>query len=168
MFHCSKLCLVSVGCSSYLNSNSYSFIHTVYLCTKWLLFNAAFGNWELHSFGRSEFDLYKLVNQKLSFFSYLQKWWWIQACCAHNSRKSGTIMISSQVFQLYRNNCKYCVIVRLVVDGKASDKCNFVQKLSVCGETTWQEIKNKGNKLRLDLERTGVRVIAGAKAFLQL
>ena len=77
-------------------------------------------------------------------------------------------MISSQVFQLYRNNCKYCVIVRLVVDGKASDKCNFVQKLSVCGETTWQEIKNRGNKLRLDLERTDVRVIAGAKAFLQL
>lgn len=113
LFHCSKLCLVSVGCSSYLNSNSYSFIHTAYLCTKWLLFNAAFGNWELHSFGRSEFDLYKLVNQKLSFFSYLQKWWWIQACCAHNSRKSGTIMISSKVFQLYRNNCKYCVIVRL-------------------------------------------------------
>ena len=31
-----------------------------------------------------------------------------------------------------------------------------------------RKLKNKGNKLRLYLERTGIRVIAGAKAFLQL
>ena len=31
-----------------------------------------------------------------------------------------------------------------------------------------RKLKNRGNKLRLYLERIGVRVIAGAKAFLQL